>query len=113
MANEKISLNPIPLSLRGKKRYIKFELICKEKLIERDVSIALWKQFLQLFGELGTAKQKIWLVKFDSEKNQGVLRCALEEVEQVKAGLLFLKEVKGITVIPFILTVSGTIKGTE
>ena len=108
----KQSLKPIPPTLRGKKRYVLFELIAKEnaKLSEKNVDDALWKTFLELYGSVGTARQRFWPIKFDSSRNLGIVRCALEALEEVKAGLLFVKNVNGAEVIPKIISVSGSIK---
>ena len=106
-------LNPIPLSLRERKRYIEFELISEKRLEEKDVSFQLWKDFLSLFGEIGTAKQRLWLAYWNEEKNTGILRCSLKELEKVKAGLLFASKIKDVKVITRILKVSGTIKSLK
>ncbi|MDO8626828.1 MAG: Rpp14/Pop5 family protein [Candidatus Diapherotrites archaeon] len=103
----------MPSSMREKKRYIEFELFCDKPLKEKDVSFYLWKQMLFTFGELGTAKQRLWLAGFNSETNTGILRCTLSTVEEVKAGMLFLREVRNKTVVPKILKVSGTIKSLK
>ncbi len=109
MKNVKQSMNPIPASYRGKKRYISFQLLAKEKFSEQDVGLAVWETFLHLFGEVGTARQKLWLVGFDSRQGIGVVRCALEHLEEVKAGLLFVKQVDGKPVVPKVLGVSGSL----
>lgn len=114
----KTKLNPIPLSLRGKKRYIEFELLPdndskKTDFNEKDVSKAVWNIMLSLYGGFGVAKQKIWLIRYDSISKKGILRCSLNSVEEVKAGLLFLKEINGLKVIPNILGVKGSIKGIK
>ena len=109
MKNAKQSMNPIPASYRGKKRYVSFELLAQEKFHEPDVGHAVWETFLHLFGEVGTARQKLWLMGFDSRKGVGVVRCALEHLEEVKAGLLFVKEVGGKPVVPKLIGVSGSL----
>jgi ribonuclease P/MRP protein subunit POP5 len=106
----KKSLKPIPLSLRGKKRYIEFELITESSLKEKDVSQAVWQSLLQNFGEFGTAKQKPWLISFNSKTSKGIIRCAHDKVDEVKTGLLFVKKVKNVKVVPKIIRVSGSVK---
>ena len=111
MKNVKKGLNPIPLSLRGKKRYISFSLECDKPLNEAQVSEAIWKALLQMYGEVGTAKQKPWLASFS--RNKGVLRCSHDSVEEVKAGMLFVEKVGETKVIPRILKVSDSVKGAK
>ena len=109
MPNTKKSMKPIPSSMRGKKRYVLAELQCESMLPEREVVDALWKTFHRLYGELGTAQQKLWFVKFGPKNNRFIVRCALERTEEVRAGLLFIKEVAGKKVIPKTLLTSGSI----
>ena len=111
MKNVKTSLKPIPLSMRGKKRYVSFQLLTERKLEEKEVSQAIWQTLLQLYGEVGTARMKPWLASFSGDK--GVLRCALASVEEAKAGLLFLEKVGQTKVSPKILKVSGSVKGAK
>lgn len=106
----KKSLNPIPPTQRGKKRYIKFVLENGSELEEKEVRKELFGVFSSLFGDVGIAKQKLWLMKWFPEKGEGIVRCALEETENVKAGLLFFDNVSGNEVLPVILGVSGSIK---
>lgn len=110
MKNVKRSMKPIPKSMRGKKRYVLFELVSDERFDEEEVKKALWKTILQLFGELGAAKQKFWFVKWSKPKQRGIVRCALEHTDEVKTGLLFLKEISGKSVVPRTLLTSGNIK---
>ena len=107
MAAAKKSLNPIPPTLRGKKRYIKFSFISQKALAEKDAWAAVSGAFSRLFGSAGMAQQRLWLIKWDSKSNEGIIRCALAEEENVKAGLLFVQKVGAESVIPFILGVSG------
>jgi len=109
MSEKKKSLKPIPPTLRGKKRYVKFELISDKPLSEEKVKKAIWATFRGIFGERGIAEQKLWLVKWLG-KNKGILRCSHKEEENVKAGLLFLKTIDNEEVIPLIIKVSGSMR---
>ena len=108
MKNVKKSLKPIPPTLRGKKRYVLFELACDKKLSSPRVSDALWKTFLRIYGEFGAGEMKLWMIEFGNGK--GIIRCAHNRVEQAKAGILFLTEVDGVPVIPKTLKTSGSLK---
>ncbi len=110
MASKKKSLNPIPSTLRGKKRYVKFTLICRNSLSEKDVWSAISGTFARLFGASGIASQRLWLIKWFPQSNEGIVRCALAEEENVKAGFLFVQKVGTENVIPFIVKVSGSVK---
>ncbi len=106
---EKKSLKPIPPTLRGKKRYIKVEFISTVDLNEVEVRSSIWSKFTRIFGEKGIAEQKLWLVKWIGQ-NKCIFRCSLENEDNVKTGLLFVKKIGEIRVNPSILAVSGSLK---
>ena len=106
----KKDLNPIPPTLRGKKRYIKFRVFTQKNLRENDVKYSLFGVFSRLFGASGVAEQKLWLIKWFPEKNEGIVRCSHLEEENVKAGLLFLSEIADEKAVPMVVSVSGSIK---
>ena len=110
MAVKKKSLNPIPPTLRGKKRYVKFRLICAKKLAEKDVWPAVSGVFQRLFGSAGVGEQRLWLLKWFPDSGEGIIRCALAEEESVKAGLLFVQRVGAEMVVPVIVKVSGSVR---
>ena len=106
---KKKSLNPIPLSLRDRKRYIVFEVLSEKKFSEQEAMQAMNKTFLQLFGEIGLSKMNYSNVLFDSKNNKGIVKTNNDSLAEARSGILFLKSVAGIEVIPKILYVSGTI----
>ena len=107
--NQKSNLKPIPSTIRGKKRYVLFALHSESRLRANDVNDALWKVMLRLFGERGVGEQKLWLVLWDERKGRGIARCSNNNVDELKEGLLFMKDVKGTNVIPKTIKVSGSI----
>ncbi|HIH10030.1 MAG TPA: hypothetical protein HA254_05180 [Candidatus Diapherotrites archaeon] len=110
MAAKKKSLNPIPLSLRGKKRYVKFRLLSPRAFSEKELWESVLATFGSIFGGKGVADQRLWLIKWIPEKSEGIVRCSMEETEGVKAGLLFVDKISGVPVIPLIVKVSGSVK---
>lgn len=109
MSIVKKAISPIKPTLRGKKRYVLFELISNEKIAEYDVKNELNRVFMRLFGEFGVAERRIWFIKFDEARKAGIARCGHKYAEDAKAAILFLKEVKGKAVIPRIKSVSGSV----
>lgn len=107
---EKLSLKPIPLSLREKKRYIVFELISKNKFNFRDVRSELNRTLFDLFGEKGFSELSFNFILFNEKNNKGIIRCRHIETEKAKTGILFLREINSIHVIPRIIRTSGSLK---
>lgn len=109
MAKHKKSMNPIPPVLRGKKRYVKFALLCDFPLAEKDVWHALRFAISSLFGDFGFAGIKFWPIKWDFGKNEGIFRCSLEGLEGARLSVLFVQSVGGKKAIPVIVSVSGSV----
>jgi len=100
----------LPSSQRGKKRYILFELLAEKPLSAAIVEKEIERKFFELFGSRGMASQKLHFIGFYGEKNLGVLKCSLEKCEECKAGLIFMKGIAGMAVVPRIVKVSGSAK---
>ncbi len=109
MKNEKKSLKPLPLSQRGKKRYVLFRLESGQILNPRAVQESVETSIRDLLGNVGLAECRLQFIDFDSKSGNGIVRCSLQSCEKVKACLLFLSSVQGVSVIPEIRVVSGSL----
>lgn len=106
----KKSLNPIPPTLREKKRYILFKLICDNPIEENEVNFTINEIMLSLFGSFGSAKINSKLIEWNPKENTGILECERFSEKKAITALQFLREIKGIQVLPNIISVSGTLK---
>ena len=109
MKVHKKATHALPLSARGKKRYILFGVRAPAPLPAEAAKRALFGHFLALFGERGVGAQKLFLVGFDPARQSGIVRCALAHAEDVKAGIVLLRAVGEVPVAPRVLLVSGTL----
>lgn len=105
----------IPSSLRQKKRYVYFKLYSEKKIPYENMRNSLWNVFLDVLGELGTAKANIRIMKnlWNPDKQTGVIRCSHRHVDEVKLCLGLLHQIGDEKVVFQSLKVSGTIKGTK
>ena len=110
MANQKLSLKPLKPTLRGKKRYVQFRFFSEKNFDEHSVERGIFSVFLALFGSTGIAKQNLRLIRYNNGTNLGILRCSLQTLNEVKSGLLFLREINNVPVTPKIVSVSGSLK---
>lgn len=110
MKQGKKNLKPIPLAMRGKKRYIKFSAESEKPLKERDVQHSVFRIFLEKFGAIETAKTRLFFVGFGESKQIGIIRCSNKSVEEAKETLEKIKEISGEKVKVKVIRVSGTIK---
>jgi ribonuclease P/MRP protein subunit POP5 len=100
-------------TLREKERYIAFEVLSEERIMFSDLEAAIWNTEQDFFGELGTAKTSMWIIKnlYDENKQIGVIRCNNISVDKILTSLGLITRLGDIRVIFKILAISGTIKG--
>jgi len=101
--------------LREKNRYIKFQVISEEPIGYADLEAAIWNTMLDFFGEFGTSKTSMWIIKnlYDKRNQTGVIRCNNKSVPQTIACLGLISRLGDTRVIFKVLKVSGTIKGLK
>lgn len=106
---------PLPSSLRGRRRYIAFQVLSEGKFIFQDLANSIWHSLLNLLGELGAAQADIWIVKdtYDESKQIGIIRCSHDNVEQVRAALALIERIGDVRVVVKVLGISGSIKATK
>lgn len=106
---------PLPPSLRGRRRYIAYQVISENKFIFQDLSNSIWHSLLNLLGELGASKSDIWIARdiYDEAKQIGIIRCSHDNVEQVRTALALIERIGDIRVVVKVLGISGSIKATK
>ncbi len=106
----KKALHALPSSMRVKKRYVLAEFLTSQKFSQQDLNSALNAVALSLYGSSFTAQLSLQLIAVDYEKNRAIVKCAREQLDRVKAIILFLKQIGGAVVTPKIVKVSGSLK---
>lgn len=103
-------MKPYPPIMREKRRYIQFKLICDSKASKKEVISALWDNAFEYIGVLGAVDSSFWVMDFDEEKQQGIVRCDHLNVEKILGILGFLNKVSNKKATIHIIGVTGTIK---
>lgn len=101
-------MKALPPSLRKRKRYIVFDIDSEDDFSKKELSNAIWREALALFGEAGASDLGMALVEFNG--SQGILRCNHNQVERVRAVLASLRSVKRTRVVLHVAGVGGTIR---
>ncbi len=97
---------------KSRRRYLSFHLHSDGPTIddEKQLSNAIWKNLLSLYGEISAADSKLYLVSFDQEKGEGVLQCTLSSLEKVITSAVLIGSI-GKSLVSFEpKRTSGTIK---
>ncbi|MBN2566612.1 hypothetical protein JXB02_00830 [Candidatus Woesearchaeota archaeon] len=104
---------PLLPSLRERKRYLVFEVLSDSRIADFGaVAGAITDASRTLYGELGLAKQGLWLLKeaWDGERQRGILRVNRSHVDEAKLALAAIRRVgKGEAAVRS-LGVSGILK---
>lgn len=87
-----IKIKPLLPSLREKKRYLVYEITSKEKVTKNKATNILKSAVRTYLGELGLAKAGI--LYLDYKNNKGILRINNKEVNNVKAALSLINNIK-------------------
>ncbi len=91
-------------------RYLAIRIESEETFEEDDVKDAFWNAVLQLFGEYGTSKAGLFLINYDKQTKQAVLRCSHKALPMVHAAVVSITKMKGKATVFHVLRISGTIK---
>jgi ribonuclease P/MRP protein subunit POP5 len=103
----------IPATLRERNRYIAFEIVCDSQVSRGEVVKAVWGSLLRFLGELGASKTSLWVMDWDEEKQQGILKVNHTSLDEVRAALTLMTEASGKSIIFRTLGVSGSVKKTK
>jgi len=98
----------LPSSLRTKRWYIAFELICDEKIDEKDLINTIWSSGLFLVGAYKMSLCNLHMVEYNGKK--GIISCARKEVDTLRAVLTIINKINDKKVAVNILGVSGSVK---
>ena len=95
-----------------RRRYLLFKLHQEGATIEdKQLSLAIWKSLLSLYGEIQAADSKLYIIDYDESTGEGILQCTLPSLQQVIAAAVVIGEINGTIVSFEPKKTSGTIKG--
>ena len=110
-----MNLNPLPPSLRKRKRYVVFDIISENPKKLHDVRIAIWTSMLNFLGENETSKANLWLISslFNYELQKAAIKVNHDMVGKVRAALTLIKEINGDRTTLTVVGVAGTMEGVK
>ena len=95
-------------SLRLKKRYLAFELICEVPANRNDLIKEVMSSASALLGDVVASECDIKVLGFEDWK--GIIQCSHTKVKETRASLAALTRINGKRATLHILGTSGTIK---
>lgn len=112
----KAKIKPLLPTLREKKRYLAYEIISKDKFNDAvHINKAILDAAKEFLGNLGMAKAGILPIndKWNSDSQRGIMRVNNKHVDNLKASLIFVKNIDGKDVIVRSVGASGILKKAQ
>jgi len=109
-------IKPLLPSLREKKRYLAYEVISRQRFNDSvRVSEAIFNAAHDYLGNLGMAKAGILSIpdKWNKNMQRGIMRVDNKHVNDLKASLVFVKNIEGNDVVIKSIGLSGILKKTQ
>lgn len=106
-------MKPVPPTLKGKKRYIAFEVLSSGRVSKKQVIEVIMGEALKFFGELKGSEFSPWVVEFDEEKSRGFLVCDHRFKGEMITALTLITSVEAESASIVVLGVSGTVKSLK
>ncbi len=107
---QKKNRNPVPKTLRGKKRYLVVRFFSLQPLEAKTVFSSLNDLFFSLFGSVGVANQKVVWRAFEPQKNLLLVQCNALHENEVAAGLLLVRTIGLQEAVPSLVLKSGALQ---
>lgn len=105
----------IPPSLRDGRRYLVFEWISERQIDKWTLLSEIRDSIFSLYGDVGASECNTRLIEHtnaeDTERGRGILRCAHDKVEDVRAALASIRSANEARLSIRVIGISGTIKG--
>lgn len=99
---------------KSRRRYLLFKLHRDDISIEgKELSIAIWKSLLSLYGEVQAADSKLYLTDFDEQTGIGILQCNAETLSKVITSAVMIGSIDNTNISFEPIKTSGTIKGLK
>jgi len=98
------------LTRRVKQRYLALKIESVESFEEEDIKDAVWNAVIQLFGEYGASQTGLFLVQYDRQRKEAVLRCWHKSLPMVHASVASVTKMKDKPVAIHVLRVSGSLR---
>jgi len=93
-----------------KQRYLALKIESAESFEEENVKDAVWSAVTQLFGEYGASQAGLFLVQYDRQKKEAVLRCSHKALPMVQASIASVTKIKDKSAAIHVLGVSGSLR---
>ncbi|MEA2090042.1 MAG: Rpp14/Pop5 family protein [Thermoproteota archaeon] len=91
-------------------RYLALEILSEHFFNKWDIINTIRHAVVQLFGEYGASQINLYLIEYDVEKNQAIVRCSHKAVEMARAAIASVTKMLDHPVAIQVLSVSGTLK---
>ena len=99
---------------KTRRRYLSFHLHSEKPISDdKQLSTAIWKNLMSLYGEVSAADSKLYLVEFDEKSGEGILQCTAHSLDKIITSAVLIGSI-GKKLVSFEpKKTSGTIKALK
>ena len=98
---------------RKPSRYLLTKFVCEQTIPGEAFRILVTESIAHLFGEAGLAQIDPRLFNYNETTSTGILKCARDSVEKLRAALAMISTIAGKPVCIYVSAISGTSKGLK
>jgi RNase P/RNase MRP subunit POP5 len=93
-----------------KRRYLALQIESESAMDSRELLDAIWQAITRLYGEYGASQTGLALINFNEENKTALIRVSLTMLQQVRASLVTITQIKNKQTAIHVTAISGTIK---
>ena len=91
-------------------RYIAFRVLSESKPSEQELTRAVINSVTRLLGEIGASETNVWLLEYDKNKQNGIIKCSHDAQTRVLGAITTITKIGENPAALIALGTSGTIK---
>ncbi|MHA1679382.1 MAG: Rpp14/Pop5 family protein [Promethearchaeota archaeon] len=97
---------------KERQRYVKFSIFSNRNLeiSAKPLANLVWRAYSRLYGEIKSGKAGFWIIEYDIEKQEGIIRCSHLVLDELITTLTLITRIDGEPVAIDTVKSSGTIK---
>ncbi len=94
----------------SRRRYVVFRIAGSEEIEKDDVARSIVEVLLKLFGEVGVSYMNLRFIDYDKVLGFGIIRCGHKLVDELRAGLCLISEIRNVPVLVDVVKVTGSLR---
>ncbi|NMC05955.1 MAG: hypothetical protein GYA24_12130 [Candidatus Lokiarchaeota archaeon] len=94
-----------------RQRYVKFRIFSERPIHvdAKDLATIIWRQYNGLFGEVKSGKAGFWIIEYDPNTQEGIIRCAHVVQDELVSALTLITSINDVPAAIDTIKTAGTL----